>query len=78
MIYPNPAKNIIYFNLNTFQKADDYTLIVTDVSGRTILTENLKQQVNEKNVSGWAKGSYFYTLTNVKNGKQLNGKFSVE
>jgi hypothetical protein len=78
LVYPNPAKNIIYFNLNTFQKADDYTLTVTDASGRAILTENLKQQVNEKNVSGWAKGSYFYSLTNTKNGKHLNGKFSVE
>jgi hypothetical protein len=78
LVYPNPAKNIIYFNLNTFQKADDYILTVTDASGRAILTENLKQQVNEKNVSGWAKGSYFYSLTNTKNGKHLNGKFSVE
>lgn len=78
LVYPNPAKNVIYFNLNTFQKADDYTLTITDVTGRTILTENLKQQVNEKKVSSWAKGSYFYMLTNVKNGKLLNGKFSVE
>ncbi|MFA6060529.1 MAG: T9SS type A sorting domain-containing protein [Taibaiella sp.] len=78
LVYPNPAKNMIYFNLNTFQKAEDYTLTVTDASGRAILVENLKQQVNEKNVSGWAKGSYFYSLTNTKNGKHLNGKFSVE
>jgi hypothetical protein len=78
LVYPNPTKNLIYFNLNTFQKAEEYTLMVTDVTGRTILNENLKQQVNEKNVSGWAKGSYFYKLINVKNGKHLNGKFSVE
>jgi hypothetical protein len=78
LVYPNPTKNLIYFNLNTFQKAEDYRLTVTDASGRVILMENLKQQVNEKNVSGWAKGNYFYSLINTKNDKHLNGKFSVE
>jgi hypothetical protein len=78
LVYPNPAKNLIYFNLNTFQKAEDYRLTVTDASGRVILMENLKQQVNEKNVSGWAKGNYFYSLINTKNDKHVNGKFSVE
>ena len=78
LVYPNPSKNLIYFNLNTFQKADDYTLTITDASGRTILVERLKQQVNEKNVSGWARGNYFYTLSNLKSGKYVNGKFSIE
>lgn len=78
LVYPNPAKDKIYFNLNTFQNATDYKLTVTDATGRIVLTESLKQQVNEKNVTGWAKGSYFYTLTNVKNGKKENGKFSVQ
>lgn len=78
LIYPNPAKNLVYFNLNTFQQAEDYRLTVTDASGRVVLIENLKQQVNERNVSGWAKGNYFYSLINTKNDKHLNGKFSVE
>ena len=78
LVYPNPAKNMVYFNLNTFQQAQDYRLTITDASGRVILMENLKQQVNEKNVSGWAKGNYFYSLINTKNDKHLNGKFSVE
>jgi hypothetical protein len=78
LVYPNPTKDRIYFNLNTFQNAENYRLTITDAAGRVVLTENLKQQVNEKNVSRWAKGSYFYTLINSKNGKHLNGKFSVE
>lgn len=78
LVYPNPAKGQIYFNLNTFQKAEDYRLTITDASGRVILMENLKQQVNEKKVSGWAKGNYFYSLVNTKNDKHVNGKFSVE
>lgn len=78
LVYPNPAKDQVYFNLNTFQNAADYKLMVTDASGRVVLAENLTQQVNAKNVSSWAKGSYFYALTNVKNGKSLKGKFSVQ
>jgi hypothetical protein len=77
-VYPNPAKDQVYFNLNTFQNAADYKLMITDATGRVVLAENLKQQVNAKNVSGWAKGSYFYALTNVKNGKSVKGKFSVQ
>lgn len=77
LVYPNPARDLIYFNLNTFQDAKDYRLNVVDVTGKVILTENLKQQVNERNVFGWAKGSYFYTLTNVKNGKLEKGKFTL-
>lgn len=78
LVYPNPANDIIYFNLNTYQNATDYQLTVTDATGRVVLSEQLKQHINEKKVAGWAKGSYFYNLTNVKNGKLQNGKFSVQ
>jgi hypothetical protein len=78
LVYPNPAKDVIYFNLNTYQTAGDYKLTIVDASGRVVLTEQLKQLINEKKVTGWAKGSYFYTLTNVKSGKMENGKFSVQ
>ena len=78
LVYPNPANNIVYFNLNVAEKASDYTLKVTDVTGRVVLQEQLKQQINPRSVTGWSKGSYFYTLTNVKNDKSEQGKFAVQ
>lgn len=77
LVYPNPAEDMIYFNLNTFARADEYELLVTDVTGKVIMKERLQQQVNARDVSGWAKGNYFYLLSNVKNGKSLKGKFTV-
>lgn len=77
-VYPNPATNVVYFNLNTYSRAQDYTLVVTDVAGKIILNERLNEQVNAKNVSAWAKGNYFYSLTNTQNGKFEKGKFTVK
>ncbi len=77
VVYPNPAKDLVYFNLNAAERATDYTLTVTDVAGRVVLQEQLKQQINPKQVSGWARGSYFYTLINTKSNKSEKGKFAV-
>jgi hypothetical protein len=53
-IYPNPAKDILNIK-NTSNKALD-KVIVTDISGRTILQQN--QNATEVNVQNLAKGTY--------------------
>jgi hypothetical protein len=78
LVYPNPASNTVYFNLNAQERAEDYTLTISDISGRVILQEKLKQQINDKNVKGWVKGTYFYNLSNARNGRSAQGKFIVE
>lgn len=77
LVYPNPANGQLYFNLDAGERAADYELSVADVTGRTVLQEKLQQQINEKNVADWVKGSYFYTLTNNRTGKTEKGKFVV-
>ncbi|WP_190277236.1 T9SS type A sorting domain-containing protein [Taibaiella lutea] len=78
LVYPNPGKNQIYFNLDATAKPSDYSLSIFDINGRIISKEQLNNAVNLKDVSGWAKGSYFYTLTNDKNNTKEQGKFVVE
>ena len=77
VVYPNPANDVIYFNLNAAEKATDYTLTVTDVTGKVVLQEQLKQQINPKQVSQWAKGNYLYSLVNTRSNKSEQGKFTV-
>lgn len=78
LVYPNPTKNQIYFNLNASVKPADFNLSVYDINGRLISTEQLKQAINSKNVSNWSKGTYYYQLNNGKNGQSENGQFIVE
>ncbi|PSK93043.1 T9SS type A sorting domain-containing protein [Taibaiella chishuiensis] len=78
LVYPNPARGTVYFNLNPRERAEEYMLTITDVSGRVVLHEQLKEAVNAKNVKSWAKGAYFYNLGNTRNGRFAKGKFVVE
>lgn len=78
VVYPNPAGNVVYFNLNAAEKASDYTLTVTDMTGRVVLQEQLTQQINQRSLNGWARGTYFYSLVNTKNDKSEQGKFAVQ
>ncbi|WP_118951073.1 T9SS type A sorting domain-containing protein [Taibaiella helva] len=78
LVYPNPASRSIYFNLNTAERAEDYTLTICDIAGRTVHQQQLKQLVNEQSLSGWAKGSYFYTLHNTRSQQSVKGQFAVQ
>ncbi|MFT4061763.1 MAG: T9SS type A sorting domain-containing protein [Edaphocola sp.] len=78
LVYPNPVSNRIYFNLNPSVKPSDYTLTVSDVTGKVVRQRQLTTFVNEELVSGWAKGTYFYQLSNVRSNQTEKGKFVVE
>jgi hypothetical protein len=78
LVYPIPATHHIYFNLSAAVKATDFKLSIYDINGRLISQEQLKQAVNAKDVSGWAKGNYIYRLSNTQNDSVENGKFIVE
>jgi len=64
VMYPNPAKNIVTIQLaNTHLNAAD--VVVTDVTGKTVIGKNLTFSGNaaELNVSGLSSGIYFVQLT---------------
>lgn len=78
LVYPNPAEGLVYFNLDANERAGDYRLSVSDISGRVVWQEALQQQINAHNVSDWMRGTYFYVLSNTRTGKTEKGKFVVK
>lgn len=73
LIYPNPAKDYIYFKNNN-QKIDFKQVRIVDVYGRTVYSEKYHSKID---ISHFSKGIYFLTLE-TKNKEQLYYKFIKE
>ena len=60
-VYPNPSTNVLNVSLNA-PKTDKVTLVVSDLSGRTILSQNVQivagDNLTTVNVSALASGTY--------------------
>ena len=69
-IYPNPTYNEFYVKNDSDLPA---FLILTDMTGITILKIPITGRVQRINMQGYPKGIYFYQLLSAEN-KQLNGK----
>ena len=62
-IYPNPSSNVFNINLNGYNK---YELLVTNVIGEKIYTEELNlngNYVNQIDLSNFPKGIYNLTVS---------------
>lgn len=70
--YPNPAKNSINFQIAN----ENANLTVVDLTGKTVLTENLRNKVNAVNVSQLANGFYVYSVQS-NDGTITTGNFVV-
>lgn len=78
LVYPVPASNLVYFNLGATEDPNLYHLQISDLRGRVISEKQLATAVNAENVSQWARGTYFYSLSNIKTGTQQQGKFILK
>lgn len=77
-VYPNPAQGMVNFRLNANEKAEDYKLTILDINGRVLSSEMLNANEISKDISGFAGGTYFFTVTNVKTNVSESGKFAVK
>jgi hypothetical protein len=59
-IYPNPAQNDLFIKM----EAEDCNLIITDISGRTVLTKPLTA-TNKLDLSALNNGIYFFRIMNA-------------
>jgi len=75
-VYPNPANDRVWFNLNVNEQAGDYELSIADISGRNVYTQQLATQINVIDLAAWAGGTYVYNLFNKKTGQRVSGKFT--
>lgn len=76
MCYPNPSGD--YTIIPMPEATADMELIISDMSGRTVFTSVVAQDLHQYtlNTAGMSSGNYFYTVkTNGKN--LLNRKFTI-
>jgi hypothetical protein len=59
MVYPNPTKSIITIASNEFKQCE---VLLLDPSGRTVLTLNKNQEVQDVDLSKLIPGAYFIEL----------------
>lgn len=71
-VFPNPAKDRIKIQLGN---NEDASLIVTDLSGKDVMTKTLSNGGEIVNVSSLTSGIYIYHLTSSR--KAIIGKFAV-
>ncbi len=62
-MYPNPAKSFLNINVETL--VGNGNIVITDLYGKTIRTQNLSMGTNTINIANLSKGLYFVsTITN--------------
>lgn len=62
-IYPNPVKDVLTISLSE-KPSTDYTVTITDMSGKIVTEQNLADMNNTVNTSTLSKGMYFVSVTN--------------
>lgn len=77
-VYPNPAKNFINVDLTEVSNLDlaNAKVIVSDMTGRTLITNNLLALVTEINTQNLVTGTYLLQVTNGNN-KIANKKIII-
>jgi len=74
-VYPNPAtQGYVYFNLNASLKPAEFSLMITDISGKTLYNQTLSDHINKLDCSAYANGTYFYTLIHNPSQQKESGK----
>jgi len=74
-VYPNPAaQGYVYFNLNTTLQPAEFSLMITDISGKTLYNQTLNDHINKVDCSAFANGTYFYTLVHHSSQQKESGK----
>lgn len=78
VVYPNPSEDgRMNFNLNTNLKPSEFSLIISDISGKTLYHQSLKDNINQIDCTQYASGNYFYTLIHNPSQQKENGKFAL-
>lgn len=72
-VYPNPAKNNIYFDLNNTDK--NALLEIIDGKGNIVVSKYISEYKVGLDISSLENGLYFYVLKS--NNKQSSGKFLI-
>lgn len=76
-LYPNPALNSATIDFENPTNAN-FSLQVYDITGRTVIEQNIKTNRTQLNTQNLPPGIYQYRLISEKERRQSFGKFVVE
>jgi hypothetical protein len=71
-VYPNPVKNVLYFNLVNSEQLN--RLRIVNAVGQVVYDDVNAPKNNQLDVSGLENGMYFYEMT-LTSGKRLTDRF---
>jgi len=74
VVYPNPASSAINF---ATEAADAKTVVIYDVTGKMVETQNLNEGKLKLDVSNYNTGLYIYNVVGSKNQTLKTGKITV-
>ena len=63
LVYPNPAKNLLHFDVNI----NNTTVQIFDVTGKTLQTTNNNSTKFTVSLDNFDNGIYFYSITDNNN-----------
>ncbi len=71
-IYPNPANEIVTLDMNLVNTFDKVNVLITDLSGKSMMEANYENVLNEKfqyNISNFAAGTYYLQVRTEEGNK---------
>lgn len=73
-VYPNPASASLTINATAVEA---YAVIIYDVTGKAIFTEQFDGDIKTINTSSFNEGMYFYSIIGKDNQASATGKFNI-
>ena len=66
-IFPNPARDKVYIDLQDLDFRKNITFIIYDMQGHLLLQQDIMQDITELNIEAFPKGIYVLKLCNNNN-----------
>jgi len=74
-IYPNPSNGMV--NVSVVESIANYSVEVFTPNGQKVFTNNFSNENAKLDLSAYADGIYYVTVTDVKTGKSLREKITI-
>ncbi|MGB1295745.1 MAG: T9SS type A sorting domain-containing protein, partial [Flavobacteriales bacterium] len=74
-IYPNPSNGLV--NVSVVESIENYSVEVYTPNGQKVFTNNFSNENAKLDLSAYADGIYYVTVTDVKTGKSLREKITI-
>ena len=65
-VYPNPATNKLIFEIQREQIPVNSSIKITDIQGKILLQQTIKQKHTQINISTFAEGMYFFSFESIE------------